>query len=249
MHQKAFVLFMFCCVAGSATIPSLTAPTQARCPAGDQEVGLPLRAVSIAQSQEKSASAPNAVVPNSPIIAIPIDGEFYLDKVRVAEADLLEKIRQALKDKASDQQIVYVKAASVVTYGAVVSVIDALRRAGFDRIGLLAEKNRHDVKPSIPATNTSGLGAAHSSPPSLLILIEVKNKTRVELNSKPMLLSGLRSRLQKLLDSQGDKTIFIRAPRKMNYGDVVKVIDIAKSAGAQPIGLQVDHLQRSYAHN
>ena len=39
-----------------------------------------------------------------------------------------------------------------------------------------------------------------------------------------------------------EKTIFIKSPKSVHYGDVVKVIDAAKSAGAQPIGLQIDDL-------
>jgi biopolymer transport protein ExbD len=39
-----------------------------------------------------------------------------------------------------------------------------------------------------------------------------------------------------------EKTIFIKAPRSIKYGDVVKVIDAVKVAGAQPIGLQIDDL-------
>jgi biopolymer transport protein ExbD len=39
-----------------------------------------------------------------------------------------------------------------------------------------------------------------------------------------------------------EKTIFIKAPRGIKYGDVVKVIDAVKVAGAEPIGLQVDDL-------
>jgi len=38
------------------------------------------------------------------------------------------------------------------------------------------------------------------------------------------------------------KTVFIKAPRSLNYGDVVKVIDGIKVAGGAPIGLQVDDL-------
>src|SRR4051812_20607351 len=34
------------------------------------------------------------------------------------------------------------------------------------------------------------------------------------------------------------RTVFIKAPRALNYGDVVKVIDGIKVAGAAPIGLQ-----------
>jgi len=41
-----------------------------------------------------------------------------------------------------------------------------------------------------------------------------------------------------------EKTIFIKAPKSVKYGDVVKVIDAVKVAGAQPIGLQIDDLEQ-----
>jgi len=39
-----------------------------------------------------------------------------------------------------------------------------------------------------------------------------------------------------------EKTVFVKAPRSAKYGDVVKVIDAIKGAGASPVGLQVDDL-------
>jgi len=39
-----------------------------------------------------------------------------------------------------------------------------------------------------------------------------------------------------------EKTVFIKSPTLVKYGDVVKVIDAAKMAGAAPIGLQIDDL-------
>ncbi|NNE99743.1 MAG: biopolymer transporter ExbD [Pyrinomonadaceae bacterium] len=39
-----------------------------------------------------------------------------------------------------------------------------------------------------------------------------------------------------------EKTVFVKAPKGIKYGEVVKVIDGAKLAGAQPIGLQIDDL-------
>ena len=39
-----------------------------------------------------------------------------------------------------------------------------------------------------------------------------------------------------------EKTIFVKSPKSVRYGDVVKVIDAAKAAGASPIGLQIDDL-------
>ena len=39
-----------------------------------------------------------------------------------------------------------------------------------------------------------------------------------------------------------EKTVFIKAPRSIDYGAVVKVIDGIKGAGADPVGLQIDGL-------
>ncbi|HUF05298.1 MAG TPA: biopolymer transporter ExbD [Aridibacter sp.] len=39
-----------------------------------------------------------------------------------------------------------------------------------------------------------------------------------------------------------EKTVFIKAPKSVRYGDVVRVIDGVKQAGAQPVGLQIDDL-------
>jgi biopolymer transport protein ExbD len=39
-----------------------------------------------------------------------------------------------------------------------------------------------------------------------------------------------------------ERTVFVRAPRSVAYGDVAKVIDGIKGAGAQPVGLQTDEL-------
>lgn len=38
------------------------------------------------------------------------------------------------------------------------------------------------------------------------------------------------------------KTVFIKAPRSIPYGEVTKIVDSVKGAGADPIGLQLDSL-------
>ncbi|MBK8467423.1 MAG: biopolymer transporter ExbD [Chloracidobacterium sp.] len=42
--------------------------------------------------------------------------------------------------------------------------------------------------------------------------------------------------------NQVEKTLFIKSPKSVRYGEVVKVIDAVKIAGAEPIGLQIDDL-------
>jgi biopolymer transport protein ExbD len=39
-----------------------------------------------------------------------------------------------------------------------------------------------------------------------------------------------------------EKTVFIKAPRSLPYGQVIKVMDGLKATGADPIGLQLDAL-------
>lgn len=43
--------------------------------------------------------------------------------------------------------------------------------------------------------------------------------------------------------NQIEKTVFIKAPKNVRYGEVAKVVDAVKQAGAFPIGLQIDNLQ------
>ena len=39
-----------------------------------------------------------------------------------------------------------------------------------------------------------------------------------------------------------ERTVFIKAPRTLDYGSVARVVDAVKLAGAYPISLQIDHL-------
>lgn len=43
-------------------------------------------------------------------------------------------------------------------------------------------------------------------------------------------------------DEKIEKTVFIKAPRAIGYGKVAKLIDAIKTAGANPISLQIDDL-------
>ena len=86
------------------------------------------------------------------------------------------------------------------------------------------------------------------TPPSDMLMVDVKMTgsgldQQVELNSKPMSLIELGTTLKDLLEQRPDKTVFIKAPKDKQYGDIVSVIDTVKGAGAQPIGLQIDYLQ------
>ena len=53
---------------------------------------------------------------------------------------------------------------------------------------------------------------------------------------------GMETRTDVKEEDRIEKTVFVKAPRSLRYGEVVKVIDAIKGAGANPVGLQVDDL-------
>lgn len=41
---------------------------------------------------------------------------------------------------------------------------------------------------------------------------------------------------------QVQRTVFIKGPRSVRYGDIAKLVDVVKTAGADPISLQIEGL-------
>lgn len=72
------------------------------------------------------------------VLAITRDGKVYLG----SDSITLDKITAMVKDRIADKldKTVYVKSDARAKYGDVVSVIDAVRAAGVDSVGLLTEK-------------------------------------------------------------------------------------------------------------
>jgi biopolymer transport protein TolR len=53
---------------------------------------------------------------------------------------------------------------------------------------------------------------------------------------------GFESRADLAPGRRIERTVFVRAPRSLRYGQVARVIDAVTGAGAQPVGLQTDEL-------
>ncbi len=85
---------------------------------------------------------PNIIKDTSAVVAIPNNGEYYIGRDKIALADIPQRVKTILKDKPATEHVVYVKSSTGVKYGEVVLVIDSIREAGFDRIGLVAEKEK-----------------------------------------------------------------------------------------------------------
>lgn len=86
--------------------------------------------------------------------------------------------------------------------------------------------------------NQDALGSVNETTPLAQRLVQVFQQ-RKETRAYKV---GFETRSDLKEEDRIEKTVFVKAPRATKYGDVVKVIDAIKGAGANPVGLQVDDL-------
>ena len=100
---------------------------------------------------------------------------------------------------------------------------------------------------------------ADATPSKLTLRVDIEKDSKLQLNDEDIgtidntgqlsakLRDILTQREQQHVTKFGtdiiEKTVFIKAPESFKYGEVVKVIDAVKGAGATPVGLQVDALE------
>ena len=113
-----------------------------------------------------------------------------------------------------------------------------------------------DFKTKIPQEPKVTVGDTHP----LALVVSLNSESNIKLNNlkeefgnsentSPLvdeLTKVFKEREQNLVyDESGEKiqkTVFIKAPRNLAYGKVVKIVDAVKTAGAEPISLQIDYL-------
>jgi biopolymer transport protein ExbD/biopolymer transport protein TolR len=86
----------------------------------------------------------NITKDTSVVVSIPFEGAYYLGRDLVRdEPTLIAKIKNRMEGlKPSDPRVVYIKGGNNVQYGEVVKVINAIREAGFEQLGLVADKKK-----------------------------------------------------------------------------------------------------------
>jgi len=88
------------------------------------------------------------------LVAVARDGRTYLGTEQMAPDQLPAKVKDLLTSKLD--KTVYIRADARARYERVVEVVDNLRSAGVDQIGLLTEENQKD-KPESAEPAAAGL--------------------------------------------------------------------------------------------
>ena len=59
----------------------------------------------------------------------------------------------------------------------------------------------------------------------------------IRINQEPVELPGLAPRLIEIFKTRSDHTVFVQADSELEFNEVVQMIDAAKGAGANRVGL------------
>ena len=74
------------------------------------------------------------------VVAVSRDGSLFLGNSKIAKEDITGQIKDRIANKLD--KTVYVKSDARAKYGDVVAVVDEIRSAGVDQLGLLTEKTQ-----------------------------------------------------------------------------------------------------------
>ena len=69
------------------------------------------------------------------------------------------------------------------------------------------------------------------------IVIEMSAARRLSINRQDVTLGQLRERLRTIYAERRDKTLYVMGDGALRYGEVVQVIDAAKGAGVDRVGI------------
>ena len=76
------------------------------------------------------------------------------------------------------------------------------------------------------------------------IVLEYTSDKRLSINKQDVAHADLETRLREIFETRSDKTLFIMAAGSLRYGEIVTVIDAAKGAGVQRVGVVTEAMRR-----
>ena len=77
------------------------------------------------------------------------------------------------------------------------------------------------------------------------IVLNYTADKRISVNNNDVSLQELETRLRNIYDQRKDKTMFIMGAGTLRYKDIVEVIDAAKGAGVEKVGIVTEGMRRA----
>jgi biopolymer transport protein ExbD len=77
------------------------------------------------------------------------------------------------------------------------------------------------------------------------IVLTYEADKRISVNKQDVTLKELETRLRNIYDQRKDKTMFLIAAGTLRYKDIVDVIDAAKGAGVEKVGIVTEGMRKA----
>ena len=76
------------------------------------------------------------------------------------------------------------------------------------------------------------------------VMLEYTNDRHMTINHQPVTMQDLESRLRDIFETRKEKTMFIAADGGVRYGEIIQIIDAAKGAGIDKVGIVTEEMRR-----
>jgi biopolymer transport protein ExbD len=87
--------------------------------------------------------------------------------------------------------------------------------------------------------------AARATPDVNQIVLEYTADRRIAVNKQDVSAVQLETRLRNIFEQRSDKTMFIVGDGSLKYKDIVDVIDAAKGAGVEKVGIVTEGMRKA----
>jgi biopolymer transport protein ExbD len=85
--------------------------------------------------------------------------------------------------------------------------------------------------------------APSANEPSQQIMLEFTADRQIAVNKQPVAMDTLQDYLRNVFETRKDKTMFIAGAGSLRYGDIIQVIDAAKGAGVEKVGIVTERMR------
>ena len=76
------------------------------------------------------------------------------------------------------------------------------------------------------------------------IVLEYNADRTMAVNKQPVTIAELQNRLREVFETRREKTMFIVGDPSLRYGEIIAVIDAAKGAGVEKVGIVTEGMRR-----
>ena len=99
------------------------------------------------------------------------------------------------------------------------------------------------AKNSAPAPAANGLRSRRRAISQ--IVVDYSADKKISINKQDVSVAELETRLRSIFDQRKDKTMFIIGAGTLRYRDIVAVIDAAKGAGVEKVGIVTEGMRKA----